>query len=146
MGNAADFFSRDAKGRRAEYISIAPSKIINGIKGTLIKKKGDSDTHTNLPYYANSSTVYFRQNANGVCQARVYMGQKKYLDLDWSHTHRNFTDGRTFDKGVVHVQMWKENKDGTFSRMSDTARNMNNAEMKAYGALLKAFCPDVKLR
>lgn len=60
MGNAADFFSRDAKGRRAEYISIAPSKIINGIKGTLIKKKGDSDTHTNLPYYANSSTVYFR--------------------------------------------------------------------------------------
>ena len=146
MGNGADFFSRDAKGRCSEYVALAPSKIVNGVKGTLIKKRGDSDTHTNLPYFSNTSEVYFRKNANGVCQARVYIGQKKYLDLDWSHDHRNSTDGRIFHKGTVHVQVWKENKDGTFSRVSDAARSMSNAEMKRYGLLLKAFCPDIKLR
>lgn len=146
MGNGADFFSRDAKDRRSEYVALAPSKIVNGVKGTLIKKKGDSDTHTNLPYFSNTSEVYFRKNANGVCQARVYIGQKKYLDLDWSHDHRNSTDGRIFHRGTVHVQVWKENKDGTFSRVSDAARSMSNAEMKRYGPLLKAFCPDIKLR
>ncbi len=146
MGNGADFFSRDAKGRRSEYVALAPSKIVNGVKGTLIKKRGDSDTHTNLPYYSNTSDVYFRKNANGVCQARVYIGQKKYLDFDWSHDHRNSTDGRIFHKGTVHVQVWKENKDGSFSRVSDAARSMSNAEMKRYGPLLKAFCPDIKLR
>ena len=146
MGNGADFFSRDAKGRRSEYVAPAPSKIVNGVKGTLIKKRGDSDTHTNLPYFSNTSEVYFRKNANGVCQARVYIGQKKYLDLDWSHDHRNSTDGRIFHKGTVHVQVWKENKDGTFSRVSDAARSMSNAAMKRYGPLLKAFCPDIKLR
>lgn len=146
MGNGADFFSRDARGRRSEYVAIAPSKTVKGVKGTLIKKVGDSDTHTNLPYYSNTSDVYFRMNANGVCQARVYVGQKKFLDLDWSHNHRNSTDGRVFRKGTVHVQVWKENKDGTFSRVSGSARSMNNAEMRKYGPLLKAFCPDVKLR
>ena len=146
MGNGAVFFSRDAKGRRSEYVALAPSKIVNGVKGTLIKKKGDSDTHTNLPYFSNTSEVYFRKNANGVCQARVYIGQKKYMDLDWSHDHRNSTDGRIFHKGTVHVQVWKENKDGTFSRVSDAARSMSNAAMKRYGPLLKAFCPDIKLR
>lgn len=146
MGNDANFFSRDAKGRRSEYVAIAPQKMVNGVKGSIIKKVGDSDTHTNLPYYANTSDVYFRKNANGVCQAREYVGQKKYLDFDWSHNHRNSTDGRMFSKGTVHVQVWKENNDGTFSRVSDSARSMSNAEMKKYGPLLKAFCPDIKLR
>lgn len=146
MGNGKDFFSRDAQGRRSEYTAIAPSKTVNGIKGCLIKKVGDSDTHTNLPYYSNTSNVYFRKNANGVCQARVYIGQKQYLDFDWSHNHTNKSDGRTFERGRIHVQVWKENKDGSFSRMSDSARSMNNAEIKKYGALIKAFCPDVKLR
>lgn len=76
MGNSVDFFSHDAKGRRSEYVAIAPPRTINGVKGTIIKKVGDSDTHTNLPYYSNTSDVYFRKNANGVCQARVYIGQK----------------------------------------------------------------------
>lgn len=146
MGNGTDFFSRDAKGRRSEYVAIAPSKTVNGVKGSIIKKVGDSDTHTNLPYYSNTSDVYFRKNANGVCQARVYVGQKKFLDFDWSHNHCNATDGRVFSKGRVHVQVWQENKDGTFSRVSDSARSMSNAEMKKYGPLLKAFCPDIKLR
>ena len=145
MGNGADFFSRDEKGRRSEYVSLEPAKIVNGVKGHLIKKIGDSDTHTNLPYYSNTSDVYFRQNKNGVCQARVYVGQKKYIDFDWSHVHTN-SDGRKFERWVVHVQVWKQNKDGSFSRQNDDARSMSNAEMKKYGPILKAYCPSVKLR
>ena len=146
MGNGADFFSRDERGRRSEYVSIAPAKTVNGVKGHLIKKAGDSDTHTNLPYYSNTSDVYFRKNTNGVCQARVYIGQNVYLDFDWSHAHTNKGDGRKFNRGTVHVQIWQQNKDGTFARLSDDARGMNNAEIKKYGSLIKAYCPDVKLR
>ena len=145
MGNGADFFSRDAKGRRSEYTSISPAKTVNGVKGHLIKRIGDSDTHTNLPFYANTSDVYFRQNKYGVCQARVYVGQKLFLDFDWSHVHTN-PDGKQFPKGVIHVQLWKQNKDGTFSRMGNSARFMNNHEMKKYGPILKYFCPSVKFR
>lgn len=145
MGNGADFFSRDAKGRRSEYVSIGPAKTVNGVKGRVVKKVGDPDTHSNLPYYSNTSDIYFRKNKDGVCQGRVYIGQKKYLDFDWSHQHKN-KDGRVFPKGVVHVQLWKENPDGTFSRLSNSARLMNNKEMKKYGPILKAFCPTVKMR
>lgn len=145
MGNGANFFSRDEKGRRSEYVSLERARIVNGVKGHLIKKAGDSDTHTNLPYYSNTSDVYFRQNMTGVCQARVYVGQKNYLDFDWSHIHTN-SDGTKFDRGSVHVQAWKQNKDGTFSRLSDNARRMSNAEMKKYGPILKDYCPSVKLR
>ena len=145
MGNGANFFSRDERGRRSEYVSLEPARTVNGVKGHLIKKVGDSDTHTSLPYYSNTSDVYFRQNKNGVCQARVYVGQKKYLDLDWSHAHTN-SDGRKFKRGTVHVQVLKQNKDGSFSRVSYHARSMSNAEMKKYGSILKAYCPSVKLR
>lgn len=147
MGNGADFFSRDARGRSSEYVSLERAKTVNGVKGHLIKKVGDSDTHTNLPYYSNTSDVYFRKNANGVCQARVYIGQKQFLDFDWSHRHSNQgTDDRIFEKGHVHVQVWKENSDGSFSRLSNAARNMSPAEMKKYAPILKAFCPNIKLR
>ena len=145
MGNGVDFFSRDEKGRRSEYVSLEPARTINGVKGHLIKKAGDSDTHTNLPYYSNSSDMYFRKNQNGVCQARVYIGQKTFLDFDWSHNHTNKGDGRKFERGTVHVQVWKQNKDGTYSRVSD-ARSMSNAEMKKYGPILKDYCSSVKLR
>lgn len=145
MGNGADFFSRDEKGRRSEYISLEPARTIKGVKGHLIKKAGDSDTHTNLPYYSNSSDMYFRKNKNGVCQARVYIGQKTFLDFDWSHNHTNKGDGRKFERGTVHVQVWKQNKDGTYSRVAD-ARSMSNTEMKKYGPILKDYCHSVKLR
>ncbi len=146
MGNGADFFSRDEKGRQSEYEPLEPARTVNGVKGHLIKKVGDSDTHTNLPFYSNTSDIYFRQNKNGVCQARAYAGQKLYLDFDWSHTHINNSDGRKFPRGTVHVQVWKQNKDGSFSRLSDEARSMSNAEMKKYGPILKDYCPSVKLR
>ena len=146
MGNGANFFAKDYAGRRSEYTSIVPAVTINGVKGHLIKKVGDSDTHTNLPYYSNTSDVYFRQNGNGACQARVYIGQKLFLDFDWSHNHTNQSNGRKFSKGTVHVQIWKQNDDGTFSRLGNDARSMNNAEMKKYGPILKHFYPSIKLR
>lgn len=145
MGNGAEFFSRDERGRRSEYVSIEPARIVNGVKGHLIKKAGDSDTHTNLPCYSNTSDVYLRKNADGVCQARVYVGHQMFLDFDWSHMHKN-PDGKSFGKGVVHVQMWKKNRDGTFVRLSNDARYMNNKEMLKYGPLLKNYCPGVKFR
>jgi hypothetical protein len=43
------------------------------------------------------------------------------------------------------VQVWKQNKDGTFIRIND-ARSMSNAEMKKYGPILKDYCPSVKFR
>lgn len=147
MGNAKDFFAKDAQGRRSEYESVSIQKIVNGVTGRIIKKKGDSETHTNLPYYSNTSDVYFRKNVDGVCQARVYVGNKKYIDFDWSHTHENkSTDKRKFEKGTIHVQVWVENDDGSFTRQSDMARNMNNLEMKKYGPILREFCPLVKLK
>lgn len=74
-------------------------------------------------------------------------GKKMFLDFDWSHQHINIGgNGRVFKKGVVHVQMWQENKDGTFTRVSNQARYMNNAEIKKYGRIIKAFCPNAKLR
>lgn len=145
MGSGTNFFSRDERGRRSEYVSLEPARTVNGVQGHLIKKVGDKDTHTSLPYYSNTSDVYVRKNANGVCQARIYVGQKMFLDFDWSHSHKN-ADGRTFDKGVVHVQMWKQNDDGSFTRLSSDARSMNNDEMAKYGPLLKSYCPEIKFR
>lgn len=147
MGNGVDFFSRDAEGRRSEYVSLGRKETANGVSGHIIKRKGATDTHTNLPFYSNTSDVYFRKNVNGVCQARVYMGQKLFLDFDWSHNHKNHDgSGRSFKEGHVHVQMWKANKDGTFSRVSESARSMSPAEMKKYGPILRKFCPNIKLR
>jgi len=147
MGNAKDFLAKDAQGRTSEYESVSAQKTVNGVTGRVIKKKGDSETHTNLPYYSNTSDVYFRKNADGVCQARVYVGHKTFIDFDWSHNHENkSTDKRKFEKGTVHVQVWVENDDGTFTRKSDCARSMSNSEMKKYGPILKEFCPGVKLR
>ena len=147
MGNAANFFTLDEAGRTSEYVSLGRKETVNGKTGHLIKKKGEKDTHTNLPRYANSSDMYFRQNANGICQARVYIGKKMFLDFDWSHDHKNKDgSGRVFKEGHVHVQVWKENKDGSFTRISDSARSMSPAEMKKYGPVMKKFCPNIKLR
>lgn len=145
MGNGAEFLSGHKRGADSEYISIGPAITIGGIKGRLIMRRGGSATHSNLPEYADTSDMYFRQNKDGVCQARVYLDHKVCLDFDWSHDHKN-SDGRVFNKGVVHVQMWKHNADGTKERLSDSARFMNNHEMKTYGPLIKEFCKEVKFR
>jgi hypothetical protein len=147
MGNAVEFLIGGGKrGADSEYVQIGATKIINGVKGHIVKRRGDSDQHTNLPRYADTSEVYFRQNATNVCQARVYIGKKMCIDFDWSHNHVNKTDGRTFKTGTIHVQVWQWHSDGSFTRLSDAARLMNNFEMKRYGGIIKAFCPNVKFR
>jgi len=148
MGNGAEFLKGIALGgARSEYEAIGPAKTVGGIKGKVLRRAGGSDTHSNLPYYAATSDMYFRRNHSGVCQGRVYLEHKLCIDFDWSHVHVNKgTDGRRFDIGVVHVQIWRQNQDGSFTRVSNGARNMSNAEMKKYGPLIKAFCPDVKFR
>ena len=60
MGNAANFFTLDEAGRTSEYVSLGRKETVNGKTGHLIKKKGEKDTHTNLPRYANSSDMYFK--------------------------------------------------------------------------------------
>lgn len=146
MGNAVNFFDKDERGRCSEYESMAPAKIINGVKGHIIKKKGDAASHTNLPYYANTSDLYFRQNRNGVCQARLYINNRTFLDLDWSHNHTNTNNGRQFAVGVVHVQYWQKDDNGRFLRSNSDARYMNNEEIKKYGPIIRYYCPTVKFR
>ena len=78
-----------------------------------------------------------------------YISRKMCIDFDWSHTHTNKgteSDGRSFQKGVIHVQTYRVEKDGTTTRLSNNARYMNNSEMKKYGPIIKAFNPDVKFR
>jgi len=148
MGNGAEFLRGIALGgAKCQYETIGQAKIVGGIKGKILKRLGGSETHSNLPYYAVTSDMYFRKNHEGVCQGRVYLDHKLCIDFDWSHLHINKgTDGRIFKAGVVHVQVWKQNSDGAFTRVSDRARNMSNSEMKKYGPLIKAFCPNVKFR
>lgn len=148
MGNGAEFLKGIALGgAKCEYESVGPAKIVGGVKGKVLKRVGGTETHSNLPYYAATSNMYFRKNHSGVCQGRVYLDHKMCLDFDWSHVHINkTTDGRRFEIGVIHVQVWKQNSDGSFTRVSEGARYMSNAEMKKYGALIKAFCPTVRFR
>lgn len=146
MGNSAEFLAGGRRGEDSEYVSIGSAKIVNNVKGRIVKRRGDSDTHSNLPRYADTSEVYFRKNANGVCQARVYLNNKMCIDFDWSHNHTNKGDNRSFKAGTVHVQVWKWHPDGSFTRLSNDARFANNAEMKKYGPIIKSFCSSVKFR
>lgn len=148
MGNGVEFFKAIASGgAKCEYEAVGQAKIVGGIKGGIVKRKDATETHSNLPQYAVTSDMYFRKNNAGVCQGRVYLDHKVTLDFDWSHDHtNNGIDGRHFRRGVVHVQIWRQKPDGTFTRISNGARLMNNAEMKQYGPLIKTFCPGVKFR
>lgn len=146
MGNGVDFLRGKRYGDSSEYVSIEPSKIVNGIKGTIVKRRDDTDTHTNLPRYADTSDMYFRRNKKGVCQGRVYIDHKMCLDFDWSHSHTNNSNGLMFPIGTIHVQEWRWHSDGSFTRISDEARYMSEAEIRKYGPLIKAFNPDVKFR
>lgn len=40
MGNGKDFFEHSQKERQSEYSALDSSIVINGVKGTLIKKEG----------------------------------------------------------------------------------------------------------
>lgn len=149
MGNGTEFLRNLGKPSSGEsqFVSLSAARIINGVKGRIVKRRGDPDTHTSLPQYAKTSEMYFRLNEKGVCQGRAYLDHKVVLDFDWSHNHTNKSKGhRTFKAGTIHVQMWAHHSDGTMTRLSNDARSMSNKEMKKYGPIIKSFCPWVKLR
>ena len=146
MGNGRIYPDGGFTGANAKYERIGDYQYANGLRGSIVKRKNDTDKHSNLPQFANTSDMYFRQNANGVCQARVYIDHATFLDFDWSHSHTNKEDGRSFERGTVHVQMWSRNSDGSFTRLSDDARMMSNSERNKYGDLIIKFCSDVKCR
>lgn len=146
MGNGKIYPEGGFYGTNAKYECVGGYKYANGLKGVIIKRKDDPYEHSNLPQFTNTSDMYFRQNAKGVCQGRVYVNHATFLDFDWSHNHTNRGDGRSFSIGTIHVQIWTRNNDGSFSRQSNDARLMNNSEMTRYEKLIRAFCPDVKFR
>lgn len=146
MGNGKIYPDGGFYGTNAKYERIGDYKYANGLKGVVLKRKEDPNNHSNLPQFANTSDMYFRQNAKGVCQGRVYVDHATFLDFDWSHNHTNKGDGKHFEMGTIHVQIWARNSDGSFSRQSENARLMNNSEIAKYGALIRAYCPDVKFR
>lgn len=146
MGNGIIYPEGGFSGKNAKYESIGPYLFANGLKGVIVKRIDDSDYHSNLPQFANTSDMYFRNNANGVCQGRVYIDHATFLDFDWSHRHTNKGDGRTFERGTIHVQMWSRNSDGSFTRHSDDARMMSNQEIQKYGPLIRKFCSEARFR
>ena len=146
MGNGRIYPEGGFYGASVKYESLGGYKYANGLKGIIVKRKDDPHNHSNLPQFANTSDMYFRQNAKGVCQGRVYVDHATLLDFDWSHNHTNKGDGRSFTMGTIHVQIWTRNSDGSFSRQSNDARLMSDAEIEKYGNLIRAFCPTVKFR
>lgn len=124
---------------------------INGIHGKVIRLKADeTGVHSNLPIYANTSDMYFRVGKDGtVIQGRVYINRRSCIDFDWGHTHTNKgadSDGRVFQKGIVHVQEYRIEDKQTITRLSNNARYMSDEEIKKYGAIIKAYNPNVKFR
>lgn len=71
MGNGKIYPDGGFTGKNAKYEPIGEYKFANGLKGVIVKRKDDGDFHSTLPQFANTSDMYFRQNANGVCQGRV---------------------------------------------------------------------------
>lgn len=120
---------------------------INGYRCKAIKLIADIDgTNSNLPLYSGTSDVYVTLGKDGEPkQIRIYKDHTAHLDIDWSHTHKNKTkmggDGRTFEKGTVHVQ---EFNNGV--RLSNNARYLSNYECIEYGDIIKHFAPNVKLK
>lgn len=135
------------------YEQIGDTVRMNGLQAKMIKLKSDKDgTHSGLPSFANSSNVYLRQGLDGLaCQAKRYESRRMIIDYDWSHVHKNKSDGRVFPVGVVHVQKYEyigkdANGNAIFRRLSNEARHLNNEEMKTIGPILKKFNPNVKFR
>ena len=150
MGNQREYIS---SGGFSQYLyedhkDFTP-QTVNGIRGKVVHYIPDGNTdHTGLPAYANTSDMYFKVGADGkVVQGKLYLDRKHCIDFDWGHTHVNtLGDKNSFQKGVVHVQVYKVNKNGNTFRHSDNARYMNNEEIEKYGGIIRAFNPDVKFR
>lgn len=146
MGSARNYLSG---GGFSEYLyeTVGEARFINGVRAKVVKLKTDKDgTHTSLPFFANTSDMYLHLgNENQPCQARLYINRQSCLDFDWGHVHRN-SDGTIFPKGVIHVQSYSVKPDGSIVRNSCKARYMSEREIEQYGAIIKAFNPNVKFR
>ncbi len=148
MGNQREYI---ASGGFSQYLYVDhpdySPRIMNGVQAKVIRYIGDGPKdHTGLPQYADTSDMYFRVGKDGtVTQGKVYVGRKQCIDFDWSHRHVN-SDGESFPKGVVHVQIYEVDSKGESHRLSKRARYMNEAEITKYGPIILAFNPYVKFR
>lgn len=116
----------------------------NGIEGKVVEKI-DGTSYDGLPIYSRTSEVYFKSNAQGeIIQARIYKDRKPVCDFDWDHPHTN-KSGEKFEKGVVHVQMFKQTPSGKWKRVSNKARYMNPEEISKYGELIQIANPKARL-
>lgn len=117
----------------------------NGVEGKVVGKI-EGTSFDGLPIYSNTSEVYFKRSPEGdIIQARIYKDRKPVCDFDWGHPHTNKASKESFEKGVVHVQEFTRNPDGSWRRDSHKARYMSPEEMARYGELLKKVNPNVKL-
>lgn len=156
MGGAKAFRGKSRQFTRYLYTSMSPIVAANGVTGRMIAKKDKNpyDSHHDLPAFNRECDVYFYPNSDGTArQAKVYKNCEMTKDFDWDHSHKN-PDGRTFQKGVVHVQEYtkkqvldkKTGKTKTVNIRSKYARLMTQDEIEKYGALLKKFNPNIKFR
>lgn len=144
MGNSAEYLLGN-KPAPQQFVAVGQSVVVNGIKGKIVKRADDPNSHSALPFYSGTSDVYFRRTEKGICQARVYLERKMMLDFDWGHSHTNKSDKQSFKTGVVHVQTWQWHSDGSFKRQPD-ARLMTSDEIRKYGKVIHHFAPDAKFR
>ncbi len=144
MGNQRQY-NKDGGFTQYLYKDESDKEIIGGVTCKLVSRIDDpSGTHSGLPKYSSTTEVYLKKGKDGLAsQARVYKDRHSFMDIDWSHTHKN-PDGTTFPKGTAHVQVYKTDKDGNVVRLSDKARPMTDAEIKKYGPVIKHYNPNVK--
>lgn len=112
----------------------------NGIRCRVLKLQADeTGTHSSIPQFAKTSDVYLVLGAdNKPKQMAVYKNHRLLKDFDWTHQHKNASNGQRFEKGVVHVHL-------DVSHSTD-ARYMNNDEIAKYGAIIQHYNPNAKLR
>lgn len=123
------------------YETVGEAVIINGYRCKIIKKIGDADDHfSGLPNYSNTSDIYVGLGPDGVPrQMKLYKDRKHVMDFDWGHEHTNKSDGKIFEKGVVHVQRYPGAHGGD-------ARYMTPSEHKEFDAIIHYFAPNAKVR
>ncbi len=87
----------------------------NGVEGKVVEKI-EGTAYDGLPIFSNTGEVYFKRNAKGeIIQARIYKNRRPLCDFDRDHPHKN-KSGEKFEKGVVHVQPFRQKPDGSWMR------------------------------
>ncbi len=153
MGNQRQF---NPEGGFTQYLYEKVPKYdtvtINGVKAKVIREIGDTDGHSSLPTYTDKADMYLKEGKSGdVIQARYYGKDRRVLfDIDWGHGHHNDPkaggNGKTFENGVAHVQLYAVDGQGELVRLSNKARYMNNEEMKKFKDIIRHYNPNVKFR